>query len=138
MKTDKQLTQRIRKLVADSDTKTIDRLYNEVKKSLYEEETRRITFHNVDNAVSWFKCFCKQHDLTIIDYSEGSKRTITIEGWDDYINNPYFMLWLNQDGHPHIEMGASYMDLWSTPLRMDYLEEAMVKIINMRKVKEAA
>ena len=138
MATDKQLTQRIRKLFADSDTKTIDRLYKEVKESLYEEETRRINFLNVDNAIQWFSNFCKQHDLTIIDYPNGSKRTMTIEGWSDYIDNPYFMLWLNQDDRPHIEMGASYMDLWSTPLRMDHLEDAMVKIINMRKQMEAA
>ena len=100
-------------------------------------ELKHKTFETNETAVEWFKNFCSQYKLTLVDGRTDPKKydRITVKGWE-HTNKPYFMLWLNDEG-PHVELGSSYYDLWGA-IGMADLETKMHKICAMNKDLEVA
>lgn len=91
-------------------------------------------FATEETAIAWFKNFCAQYNLTIVDGRTEPKSfdrmTIKEFAWNNG-NDPYFMLWLNEHG-PHVELGGSYYDLWGATGLAD-LETKMHKIMKLRE-----
>jgi hypothetical protein len=89
-------------------------------------------FADRKEAIDWFESFCAAHNLEV-DHNKYSKQKyrLTVKGWT--LDAPYFMLWLNEDDRPHIEMGASYTDLWMYPRGLQQLEQKMTQIVEMKQ-----
>ncbi len=105
-------------------------------------------------AIQWFTQFCDSYGLT-------PERVITSNGKPyglyyvkefgqtgyDSLNKkytPFFQLWI-KDGHqnadtiqPHIELGASFEDLWWHGANLAKLENMMHKICRMRGLDKKA
>ena len=103
-------------------------------------ELREKIFATNETAIEWFKNFCAEYNLTILDGRTDPKKLdrMTVKqfgfgGDSSALETPYFMLWLNDCG-PHIEMGSSLSDLWGWTGMSD-LEAKMHKICEMQGLK---
>ena len=108
-------------------------LYTALEEAVYERNDEYAyddVFADRKDAIDWFESFCAAHNLEVVHNKYGKEKyRLTVKGWT--LDAPYFMLWLNEDDRPHIEMGASYTDLWSYPRGLQQLERKMEKIVDM-------
>ena len=108
-------------------------------------------FATDETAVSWFKDFCDQYNLTVereYRYNRKADKKLPygrylVKELPMYDNEykPYFMLWIN-DGHqnkhikPHVEIGSHYIkDLWNH-MGLEGLETKMHKICELKGIKK--
>tara|TARA_B110000285_G_C14620011_1_gene378708 strand:+ start:45 stop:461 length:417 start_codon:yes stop_codon:yes gene_type:complete len=126
----------IRKLLDKHGDESV--LYQALEEAVYERRDAYAyddVFADRNTAIEWFESFCAAHNLEVNHekYSK-EKYRLTVKGFTT--QSPYFMLWLNEDDKPHIEMGESLELLWGYPKGLRQLETKMEKIVDI--VEEAA
>lgn len=123
----------IRKLLDKHGDESV--LYRALEEAVFERNDEYAyddVFTDRKTAIDWFESFCAAHNLEVDHQKYGrQKYRITVKGWNT--QSPYFMLWLNEDSRPHIEMGESLELLWSYPRGLQQLENKMEKIVDMEE-----
>ena len=131
-----QLKRQIRKLTEKADIDTIMGLMGQVKQDIEQEMAYDAIFSDHDTALNWFIMFCEEHELQLVEkYTDGpDKCRYDIDGWADYHNAPYFMLWLNPDDKPHIELSYDgYVGvLMGCNGNLETLRQQMKKVVDLR------
>jgi hypothetical protein len=135
MRTDKQLKATIIKMFHHAEPETIHRLVDEVHDDIKQRTAYNIVFDDHESAKAWFLTFCKENNLQTVErYTDQSNKCrLDIKGWGDFHNNPYFMLWMNENDIPHLEIGGSYSDLWDRVGNLKVLTQLMNKVVSMRE-----
>ena len=124
----------------------IDIIENDQKDSIAYKEV----FATDETAVTWFKNFCAQYNLTVTRVHRQNRHTGELVPYGRYVVeelkdnwHPYFTLWII-DGHqndhqvPHVELGSSLEDLWSHMFRLSALENKMHEICELKGFKKYA
>ena len=110
-------------------------LYTALEEAVYERNDEYAygdVFSDRKEAIDWFESFCAAHNLEVVHNKYGKQKyRITVKGWT--LDEPYFMLWLNEDDEPHIELGESLELLWGTPRGLNQLESKMTQIVEMKQ-----
>ena len=142
-KQEKRIRRKLEEYCVEVGADTVREWVTDAEEKLKDTRDYHTVFATEQSAVAWYDGFCRQHGLEYHqaydqrqekkhwEYQRHGKSRLDIVGWNS--SEPYFMLWLNRDSEPHIEIGNTLDDLWSTGTRLSVLEQKMKKIIQMRK-----
>ena len=144
----------VTKLLGQMTVADLKTLIDQTVADVVAVDSYKQVFNNDTTALEWFTQFCDSYGLTperVIarngkPYGLYFVKEFGQSGYDCVIQKytRFFQLWI-KDGHqnadtiqPHIELGASFEDLWWHGANLAKLENMMHKICQMRGLALAA
>ena len=154
MKYTKTQINSVARLLSQMTSDQLKTLIDETVADIYAVEKYQQVFKNDCTALEWFTQFCDSYGLTaerVIarngkPYGLYFVKEFGQTGYDRVSQKytPFFQLWI-KDGHqnadtmvPHIELGASFEDLWWHGANLAKLENMMHNICRMRGLEKKA